>query len=65
MIVTYELVCDFEQRMLDACEELNEWNNSNYNYHFLKAGLIHLTPEAAELHAKALLSFTACATAST
>jgi len=51
--------------MLDACEELNEWNNSNYNYHFLKAGLIHLTPEAAELHAKALLSFTACATAST
>lgn len=36
----------------------HEWNNTNYNYHLLKAGLIHLTPEAAELHAKALLSFT-------
>ena len=42
-----------------------KWRGSNIENILLKNGLIHLTPEAAELHAKALLSFTACATAST
>lgn len=41
------------------------WSADATDFRSLKRGLIHLTPEAAELHAKALLSFTACATAST
>jgi len=34
------------------------WNHNDYCTHVLKAGLIHRTQEAAELHRKALLSFT-------
>jgi len=35
------------------------WDSSyKYDLARLKAGIIHLTPEAAETHAKALLSFT-------
>lgn len=34
-----------------------EYIHSNY-YQYLQEGLVHLTKEAAELHAKALLSFT-------
>ncbi len=40
------------------------WNNDRVDARLLKAGIIHLTPEAAELHAKALLSFTTCDTES-
>jgi len=39
-------------------EEL-DWKDSSVNHRFLERGLIHRTEEAAELHAKALLSFTA------
>lgn len=34
------------------------WCNHDIEYEYLTKGLIHLTKEAAELHAKALLSFT-------
>ena len=34
------------------------WFNDNIDHYYLNSGLIHLTKEAAELHAKALLSFT-------
>lgn len=34
------------------------WEGDVYDKRFLSRGLIHLTREAAELHAKALLSFT-------
>lgn len=34
------------------------WDNDETDYNALEAGIIHLTKEAAELHAKALLSFT-------
>ena len=36
----------------------SEWNNDECDHEWLKAGIIHLTKEAAEIHAKALLSFT-------
>jgi len=35
-----------------------EWTNHAIDHHRLGLGLIHLTLEAAEAHAKALLSFT-------
>lgn len=35
------------------------WSDDRIDFRFLREGLIHLTPEAAELHSKALLSFTA------
>ena len=34
------------------------WNNCVFDYNLLRSGMIHKTEEAAELHAKALLSFT-------
>lgn len=34
------------------------WSDHHWDYSRLKAGVIHLTKEAAEIHAKALLSFT-------
>jgi len=34
------------------------WNNDTSDTAWLAAGLIHLTPEDADLHKKALLSFT-------
>jgi len=37
---------------------LNAWSNCNYSYKLLADGMVHKTREAAELHAKALLSFT-------
>ena len=40
------------------------WGDDRIDFRFLREGLIHLTPEAAELHAKALLSFTTCDTES-
>lgn len=39
-------------------EEL-DWKDSSLDRRFLERGLIHRTEDAAELHAKALLSFTA------
>jgi hypothetical protein len=36
----------------------NTWNNDGADEKLLKSGIIHLTREAAETHAKALLSFT-------
>jgi hypothetical protein len=49
--VTYEL---------DFCDELTpwEWDGDEADKRWLSCGLIHLTKEAAEAHAKALLSFT-------
>ena len=46
-----------------AIENLNYsdrfiWRNDNIDNRWLKRGLIHLSPEAAILHANALLSFT-------
>lgn len=35
-----------------------EWHGVELEYEWLNAGIIHLTREAAEIHAKALLSFT-------
>lgn len=35
-----------------------KWSGDSMDYRFLERGLIHLTQEDAELHAKALLSFT-------
>lgn len=35
-----------------------KWSGDSMDYRFLERGLIHLTQEAAELHAQALLSFT-------
>lgn len=35
-----------------------EWADSTKDMKNLKAGIVHLTKEAAEIHAKALLSFT-------
>ena len=37
---------------------VHTWNNHTLDIRRLQRGLIHLTREAAELHAKALLSFT-------
>lgn len=37
----------------------NRWDDDSYDNNCLKAGLIHLTKEAAIQHAKALLSFPA------
>ena len=37
---------------------VRSWNDYDIDYEYLAKGLIHLTKEAAELHAKALLSFT-------
>lgn len=34
------------------------WNGDHFDKKWLSLGIIHLTREAAELHAKALLSFT-------
>lgn len=34
------------------------WNNDGYDNPALQGGVVHLTREAAELHAEALLSFT-------
>lgn len=34
------------------------WRNDNCDRRWLNSGLVHLTSEAAKLHAKALLSFT-------
>lgn len=34
------------------------WHGDHFDKHWLSLGIIHLTQEAAELHAKALLSFT-------
>jgi hypothetical protein len=34
------------------------WLNGEFDVALLKRGLVHLTKEAAELHSKALLSFT-------
>ena len=36
----------------------NYWGSHTVDNDLLNAGLVHLTKEAAELHAKALLSFT-------
>lgn len=36
----------------------NSWQNDYADKHYLENGLVHLTREAADLHAKALLSFT-------
>ena len=34
------------------------WHGDNYDHIAMKHGLVHLTEDAAEIHAKALLSFT-------
>lgn len=47
--------------MLDLCETKHArifWSDRERDNYNLTTGLVHLTPEAAELHAKALLSFT-------
>lgn len=36
-----------------------KWYGSKFDQYALKTGLVHLTKEAAEIHARALLSFTA------
>ena len=40
------------------CALFNSWCASDLERYWMAAGLIHLTKEAAELHRKALLSFT-------
>lgn len=40
------------------CAIFNSWCGSELEQYWLKAGLIHLTKEATELHRRALLSFT-------
>jgi hypothetical protein len=35
------------------------WDNDDYDRQRLRAGIIHITKESAEIHRKALLSFTA------
>lgn len=42
----------------DDADFSNLWRNSILDYRRLRAGLVHLTKEAAEIHAEALLSFT-------
>jgi hypothetical protein len=34
------------------------WNSDKYDKHWLECGLVHMTEEAANLHIKAILSFT-------
>ncbi len=34
------------------------WYDNDHDFRWLEKGIVHLTKEAAELHAKALLSFT-------
>lgn len=40
------------------CTFCSHWSGDSIDLLWLSRGLIHLTPEAAEAHAKALLSFT-------
>jgi hypothetical protein len=37
---------------------LFSWYDNDHDFRWLEKGIVHLTKEAAELHAKALLSFT-------
>lgn len=41
-----------------SCTAFQRWSNDEYDQKWLKRGLIHITREAAALHARALLSFT-------
>lgn len=41
----------------ELCDEYM-WQSDHFDSHWLSLGIIHLTREAAQLHAKALLSFT-------
>jgi len=45
----------------DELFEENEWrvDDDEFNHRHLKRGLVHLTPEAAEAHARALIALTA------
>jgi hypothetical protein len=57
--VTYWYPCITYRGVLDGYRSGNtSWDDDTYDNQMLDAGLIHLTKEAAELHAKALLSFT-------
>jgi len=51
----YYSVSDFMRA--DDCTPY-QWEGDEVDFRFLKCGLIHLTKEAAEQHANALLSFT-------
>lgn len=39
----------------DPCDYVI-WEDGSYDYHCLQAGLVHLTKEAAEAHARAILA---------
>lgn len=41
----------------ELCDEYI-WHGDHFDNHWLSLGVVHLTREAAQLHAKALLSFT-------
>jgi len=43
---------------LIAGSDVSWWSGDNIDYMRLEAGIVHATPEAAELHSKALRSFT-------
>lgn len=43
---------------ISAGVSVNYWRGENWQLYCLSSGILHLTKEAAELHAKALLSFT-------
>jgi hypothetical protein len=45
---------DYEDNYIDS----TTWSSDEYDFTMLERGLIHTTKEAAQLHAKALLSFT-------
>ena len=51
---TYFLVSTSDKETQES-----EWDDDKHDIRWLRAGLIHKTREAAELHLKALLSFTA------
>ncbi len=47
-----------DQTLDKFCNDFT-WRNDGYDTRYLQRGLIHLTPEAAALHGKALASLTA------
>lgn len=51
----YYVPCLTDRNTLWAC---NEWWDDSVDREYLRRGLVHLTKEAAEEHARALLSFT-------
>ena len=58
------LACDTKYYMPDIVDSLDgkwawsAWDDDEVDHARLKAGIVHLTKEAAEMHAKALVSFT-------